>query len=91
MLFGLIKLDKKQLILDHPTAPAYYIVYPEDQVPEDFREVTAEEEKELQNNMNNTKGSSGGKNKGLKIFAILVFLAATTLVIFLIALFMKLF
>ena len=67
------------------------MVFPENETPEDFVEVTEEEEKALQENMNNTKGSSGGKSKGLKIFAILVFLAGATLTIFLIALFMKLF
>ena len=91
MFFSLTKRDKKQLILDHPTAPAYYLVYPENETPDDFVESTEEQEKELSDEMNNTKGSSGGKSKGLKILAILVFLAATTLVVFLIALFMKLF
>lgn len=91
MFFSLVKHDKKQLILDHPTAPAYYLVYPEDEVPDDFSEATEEEEKELSDAMQNTKGSSGGKSKGLKILAILIFVAGAALTIFLIALFMKLF
>ncbi len=45
------KYHKSQLILDHPSAPAYYLLYDENNLPEDFREVTDEQEQELQDKL----------------------------------------
>ncbi len=55
MFFETFKYDKHQLIQDHPTAPAYYLLYDENNLPEDFVEVTEEDEAELQRKMRNKK------------------------------------
>lgn len=48
MYFETFKYNRNQLIEDHSSAPAYYIVYGDDDVlPRDFHEVTEEEEKAL--------------------------------------------
>ena len=92
MFLSLRKYDKDQLVLDHPEAPAYYLVYPEDALPESFSEVTVEEEEALRDEMNGkTSGSTGGKSNLLKILAVLLFSALTVLGIFVIALIVKFF
>ena len=92
MFFSLQKRDKDQLVLDHPDAPAYYLVYPENRLPEGFSEVTEEEEKELADMMNGQEnGSTGGKSNLVKILAVLLFSILTVLGVFLIAFFMKFF
>ena len=53
MFVSLRKYDKDQLILDHPSAPAYYLLYPEDALPEGFVETTEEEENALLTMMEN--------------------------------------
>lgn len=48
MYFETFKYNRNQLIEDHPSVPAYYLVYGDDDIlPEDFHEVTEEEEKAL--------------------------------------------
>jgi len=52
-MFNRIKrLNKNQLILDHPKAPAYYLMYEKGQEPAGFKEVTAKEEEELEKDLN---------------------------------------
>lgn len=47
------KYSPNQLIEDHPKAPAYYLVFEEGaELPEDFVEVTEEQEQELLDKMN---------------------------------------
>ena len=46
MFYQLARLKKVKLILDHPKAPAFYALYAEDDLPEDFVEYkVADEEK----------------------------------------------
>lgn len=47
MILKLTKYSSSQLVLDHPKAPAFYLMYEEDKAPEGFREVTEEEEQAL--------------------------------------------
>lgn len=92
MLFSLRKYDREQLVVDHPEAPAYYLVYPEDALPEDFVEVTEEQEADLKKMMENKDhGATGGKNNLLKILIVLLFSILTVLGVFLVACFMKFF
>lgn len=94
MFASLLKYDKNQLIIDHPDAPAYYLVYNSDSTPEDFCEVTAEQEEELLNEMKGlSKDKTYIKSKStlLKTLFILLFFIVLVLAIVLIALFMKLF
>lgn len=89
MFSSLLKHDKKQLILDHAQAPAYYLVYPENELPETFVEVTETQEEELLEEMK--KPNQGSRNNMLKILAVMIFLALAVAGIFVAALFMKLF
>ncbi len=47
MIAKLSKYPSKQLISDHPEAPAFYLLYKENELPEDFKEVTEEDERAL--------------------------------------------
>ncbi len=48
MYFETFKYNRNQLIEDHPSAPAYYLVYRDNDIlPKDFHEVTEEDEEEL--------------------------------------------
>ena len=89
MFSSLLKHDKKQLILDHAQAPAYYLVYPENELPETFVEVTETQEEELLEEMK--KPNQGSRNNMLKILAVMIFLVLAVAGIFVAALFMKLF
>ncbi len=89
MFRSLLKHDKDTMIIDHPQAPAYYLLYPEGGTPKDFHEVTEEEEKALLEEMKTPPKTS--KSNTVRILFILLFLVAAVLVIFLLALFMKLF
>lgn len=92
MFISLLKQDKNQLIIDHEEAPAYYLVYPADNLPDDFTEVTEEQEKELRDAMQNTpKDKSGGRSNLIKILCVLLFLACTVFAVLAIAYLMKLF
>lgn len=94
MFKSLLRYDTKQLIIDHPQAPAYYLVYPSDNLPEDFEEVTEEQEEALREELARKPGENADgtrKNNLLKILGILLFLAFAVLIVFLIALMMKLF
>lgn len=86
MLLRLQKLDKETLILDHPTAPAFYTLYEEGKQPNNFNEVTAEQEEQLIKDMNtNPKSIYNGKKNVLLInLAILLFLSLAVLVVFVI-------
>lgn len=48
MMLKLAKYPSSQLVLDHPKAPAFYLIYKEDDLPADFKEVTEEEERALE-------------------------------------------
>lgn len=94
MVHSLSKYPSKQLICDHPEAPAYYLVYPSDNLPDDFDEATEEQEDALREEMKRAPGQTAdgkSKNNLLKILGILVFLAFAALIVFLIALMMKMF
>lgn len=49
------KYPSYQLILDHPKAPAFYLVYEKGNEPEGFIEVTEEQEKEVLEELNKIK------------------------------------
>ena len=92
MFFTTVKVDRKALIMDHPTALAYYLVYPEDALPEGFTEATEEDEAEaLKNSVGQPYYSEKAKKKSilLKCLGILAFLALYVLAMYLISLFMK--
>ncbi len=55
MFIETFKYDKHQLIEDHPTAPAYYLLYDEKNLPVDFVEATEEQEAELQRQLHKRK------------------------------------
>lgn len=93
MAASLRKIPASALLLDHPKAPAYYLLYKSDALPENFNEVTPEQEEALLKSMREKplSDSSRGRNNLLKILAIFIFLAFVVTVVFLIALLMKLF
>lgn len=93
MLASLSGLKGKQLIADHPEAPAYYLVYPENSLPEDFVEATPEREEELKRAMSAKPGErlGRGKNTGVRVLLVLLFLAIVVTVVFLFSLLMKLY
>lgn len=56
MFWETLKYKPKQLIEDHPKAPAYYLVFEEgEELPADFVEVTDEQEQQLADMMNRKK------------------------------------
>ncbi|HHU43273.1 MAG: DUF3267 domain-containing protein [Bacillota bacterium] len=83
MFKSLTKYDKDQLIMDHPNAPAYYLLYPKGQEPEGFVEATPEQEQFLIEQMKTSpfEGENKKKNLALKILKILFFLAASVIVL----------
>ncbi len=84
--------NSNDMILDHPKAPAYYILYPEDNLPSDFVEATEEQEKELEEKMKEvpfSKGDGKKHNAQIKVLLILLFLAGMVLGIFLLGLAMQ--
>lgn len=93
MAASLRKIPASALLLDHPKAPAYYLLYKSDALPENFNEVTPEQEEALLKSMREKplSDSSRGRNNLLKILAIFIFLAFVVTAVFLIALLMKLF
>lgn len=81
------KLDKNQMILDHPKAPAYYLIYEEGNEPEDFLEVTEEMEKEIEEELkkNPFEGKENSKkNLALKLIKIIFFLFILFIILFII-------
>lgn len=89
MFSSLTKHDKNQLILDHAEAPAYYLVYKNEEVPDTFVEVTEAQEEELRKEMKDP--NAGSRNNMLKITAVMIFLVLAIAAIFAAALLMKLF
>lgn len=92
MFFATLKCDKKAYILDHPTALAYYLAYPEGETPEGFEESTLEEEKAaLEKSVGQPYYSEKGQKKNLlmKCLGILAFLALYVLAMYLISVIMK--
>lgn len=83
MLSHASKLNKDQLILDHPKAPAYYLVYEEGNEPEGFYEVTDGEEAELENEMKASPfKQNANKSWGMKSFRIIIFMMIAVAVLF---------
>ena len=83
MFFSAAKQDKNALVSDHPTALAYYLVYPENAVPEGFSETTEEEETALLAKAQNKAFESEKAKKRIvmyKYFGILVYLALYVIV-----------
>ena len=92
MFFSLMKEDKDTKILDHSSAPAFYLLYPEDKLPENFVECTEEMEKELIASMSISPYSTkkgDKKNPIIKVLLIASFLALVVLGVFLVALVLK--
>ncbi len=52
MFFKLTKYRLVKLVLDHPSAPAFYLLYDENNLPEDFVEATLEDERKLLDEIN---------------------------------------
>lgn len=93
IMFGsLIKKDKKALIFDHESAPAYYLLYKKESLPADFEECTDLQEQELLDMMKKSPYSSekGKKNPLIKILLIAIFLVSVIAGIFLAAIILKL-
>lgn len=93
MFFSLTAYDKNTLILDHASAPAFYLLYEEGKEPANFVECTEEMEDSLLEDMKkNPYATNNGKKKNLniKILLIAIFCSLVVLGIFLTALFMKL-
>lgn len=87
-----LKQDKNALVSDHPTALAYYLVYPENALPEGFSATTEEEESALIVKAQNKPYESEKARKRSvmsKCFGILVFVALYVLVMYLLSLFMQ--
>lgn len=82
------KRDAKQLIIDHPKAPAYYLVYESGKEPEDFVEATQEMEEEMAKEVTTSpfKGKNSKKSLGYKIIKIIIFLGISFLVLLVIGL-----
>ncbi|MBO4539636.1 MAG: DUF3267 domain-containing protein [Clostridia bacterium] len=92
MFFSAVKQDKNALVSDHPTALAYYLVYPENAVPDGFSETTEEEETALlAKAQNKAFESEKAKKRSImsKCLGILVFLALYVLVMYLVSLTMQ--
>lgn len=51
MFWAISKKKQAKLVLDHPSAPAFYLLYDESSLPEDFVEVTEEMEINLIKNL----------------------------------------
>lgn len=83
MLNAVRKLPKHQLILDHPKAPAFYLVYQKGNEPEGFEEATPEQEQILLDEMKTSpfEGNNKKKNLGLKIMKVLLFLALSVIIL----------
>ena len=87
-----LKQDKNTLVSDHPTALAYYLVYPENALPDGFSATTEEEENALITKAQNKPYESDRARKRSlmsKCFGILVFIALYVLVMYLLSLFMQ--
>ncbi len=78
MLREVMKLDKNQLVLDHPQAPAFYILYEKGKEPDNFVETTVEQEQQLLDDMK--KSPFEGSNLGIKVLLILLFLSISVIV-----------
>lgn len=83
MLNRVRKHNKEQLIMDHPKAPAYYLVYEQGKEPADFVEATEEMEKQIEEEMNTSpfEGENSKKSVGLKVLKILLFLSLSCIVL----------
>ncbi|MFW5779839.1 MAG: DUF3267 domain-containing protein [Bacillota bacterium] len=83
MLNEIKKYPKDQLIMDHPKALAFYLVYKKGNEPQDFEEATFEQEQKLLDQMKTSpfEGENKKKNLGLKIMKILLFLALSVIIL----------
>lgn len=91
MFFSLAGYDKNVMVLDHASAPAYYLLYEEGKTPQNFVECTEADENKLLDDMKKSPcGTTDGKNKNLLIKSLLIaiFCALTVLGIFVTALIM---
>lgn len=91
MFFSLAGYDKNVMVLDHASAPAYYLLYEEGKTPKSFVECTEADENKLLDDMKKSPyGTTDGKNKNLLIKSLLIaiFCALTVLGIFVTALIM---
>ena len=87
-----LKQDKNALVSDHPTALAYYLVYPANALPEGFVEATEEDEEEaLIQSVGQPYYDEKDKKKSLllKCLGILAFIAVYVIMMYLISLLMK--
>ena len=88
MFFSLAGIDSETMVLDHESAPAYYLLYKEGTEPKDFVECTDEMEEQLAASM---KKSPFAVNRTNKVLLIAIFCAAVVLGLYLSALLMKIF
>ncbi|HHT83726.1 MAG: DUF3267 domain-containing protein [Christensenellales bacterium] len=75
------KLKPSQLIMDHPKAPAYYLIYEKGREPKDFTEVTQEQEREIEEQMKVSpfSGKNAKKSWAMKLFKVLLFLSLSVI------------
>lgn len=72
------RMEKGALMLDHPNAPAYYELIHKDDAPEDFREITPEEESALEINPE----TNGKQNKILAWILLVTFTLIAVAIIY---------
>lgn len=92
MFFGLSGYDKKVLVQDHGKAFAYYLLFEEGQVPENFTQCVLEDEIKLEEEMKKSPfASEEGIKKSplLKALLIAIFCSLSVLGIFIAALIIK--
>ena len=83
-------LDKKDtLVIDHEAAPAYYKLYKEGEEPQDFKELSEEEEKNAIIAMEKLSKTESKASLIVKIFLIAIFLCLLVLMLFFIMKIMK--
>lgn len=80
MFLRVRKYEANQLILDHPKAPAYYLLYEEGKTPEGYVEATEEQENALVEAMNESPFKER-KSWGLTAFFVLLFLCVAVAVL----------
>lgn len=90
MVFDVLKNCKKDtLVIDHEAAPAYYKLYKEGEEPQDFKELSEEEEKNAIIAMEKLSKTESKASLIVKIFLIAIFLCLLVLMLFFIMKIMK--
>jgi hypothetical protein len=85
MAYKISKLPPKSLVMDHPTAPAYYELAHKDALPEGFKEVTEDEEAALAKELDVLRQSNTKSSKVIAYSCMILFIAlAVALIIILV-------